>query len=126
MSPSLFADGIDLVENDAMELTFQSFLILVSLSINEQLSDVLLAPSHHLTDDFGSVHYLRLNLEDLADLSGDECLACAWRPVEKHALDVLESEMSHDPRINHSGGKDPSVDELQLLVVSSNPKVFNL
>ncbi len=100
-----FAEGIDFIENNTVQLTFLSSLILVFLSSLEQLSDIFFTDSMLIAHDFGSVHYLRLNLEDFTDLSSNERFACAWGSMEKDALDVFESEMSHNSAVDHSGAK---------------------
>lgn len=91
VTTSFFAEGIDFIKDNTMQLTFLSSLILVFFSIREQLSDIFFTDSMLIAHNFGSVHYLRLNLEDFTDLSSNERFACAWGSMKKDALDVFES-----------------------------------
>jgi hypothetical protein len=122
----LLADRVDLVEDYAVQLALGALLLLLLPGVLEELSDLLLALAHELVEDLRAVDYLRLHFQDLADLPCDERLACAWRSVQQHSLDVLESQRPHEFRVDHPRGKDPPIDELELLVESAHLEALHL
>mmetsp|Transcript_27891 Transcript_27891/g.75161 ORF Transcript_27891/g.75161 Transcript_27891/m.75161 type:complete len:259 (-) Transcript_27891:609-1385(-) len=103
---ALLADGVNLVEDEDVEVRLVPALRLLLLRVRKELADVLLGLSHELGEHLGSVDHLWLvAVEHLADLPCHERLARAGRAKEKHATHVRDAELLEHRRREDAGGE---------------------
>ena len=89
------ADGVDLIEDDDVEVGVVAHLLLLLLRVLEQRADVRFRLAHVLVQDLRTVHHLRLvRVQRLADLSRDQRLAAAGRAVQQHTTHVLDAHLA--------------------------------
>mmetsp|Transcript_95108 Transcript_95108/g.273838 ORF Transcript_95108/g.273838 Transcript_95108/m.273838 type:complete len:394 (+) Transcript_95108:860-2041(+) len=127
LGASRLTDGVDLVENDHVQLRILALHLVLLLRIGEQVPDVLLGLADVLVQDFGAVDDLRFRrLEELGQLPGDERLARAGRAVQQHAANVVDAQVSDDVRREHPRGEGPSENVGELLVEASNTELLEV
>jgi len=77
LGSSFLADGVNLVEDDTVQLTFRAFLLLLLSGVLEKLSYLFFAFAYKFIENFRPVDYLRQNFQNCADLPCDEGLSGA-------------------------------------------------
>mmetsp|Transcript_2610 Transcript_2610/g.9463 ORF Transcript_2610/g.9463 Transcript_2610/m.9463 type:complete len:210 (-) Transcript_2610:588-1217(-) len=124
---ALLADGVNLIEDDDVQVGIVAVRRLVQLGVLEEIADVLLAGSDILVEHLGSVHHLGLApVQHLADLPGDERLAGTRGPVQKHTLDVIDAELLNHMRWVDTGGECAAENVGELLVQTADTQLLEV
>lgn len=118
---SRLADGVDLIEDDDVQVAVVAHLLLLLLRVLEQRADIRLGLAHVLVQDLGAVHHLRLvRVQRLPDLPGDQRLAAARRAVQQHAAHVLDAHLAQHLGREHTRRERAAEDVGELLVQTAD------
>eukprot|EP00906_Rhabdomonas_costata_P037239 RCo052359 len=121
------ADGVNLVENDQVQLTFVALLLHFSLRIFEEVPNVLLGLADVLVQDLRSIHNLWLfALQHLSDLPCHQSLPRAGRSVQQDTFDMFQAHLSDDRGGKEPRREGPAEDRRELLVEPTDAELLEV
>mmetsp|Transcript_17439 Transcript_17439/g.48457 ORF Transcript_17439/g.48457 Transcript_17439/m.48457 type:complete len:271 (-) Transcript_17439:277-1089(-) len=110
-----------------MKVRLITLCLVLLVCLSKQVPDILLGLAHVLVQHLWPIdHFSLLPIQHLANLSGNKRLARSGGTKQKHALDVLDTQLLDNAGREHARGKGTAEDGFKLLVQATDAELLKV